>query len=139
MTKSDVAETTWLDATAQADLVRRGEVSPTDLTEAAVIRIEAINPRLDAVLRTRFDTARNEPDGDPPDGPFRSVPTLLEDIGTSVAGEPPAFGLGPLQDMRRPARLRWRTPTTWVGPPASRRGECRVVELEATRVRVSQD
>ena len=46
---------TWLDATAQADLVRRGEVSPQELVEAAIARIEAVNPRLDAVIRTRFD------------------------------------------------------------------------------------
>jgi amidase len=53
-----VAETTWLDATAQADLVRRGEVSPKELAEAAIAAIEAVNPRLDAVIRTQFDAAR---------------------------------------------------------------------------------
>src|ERR1700720_2898501 len=58
-----MAETTWLDATAQADLVRRGEVSSKELTEAAIARIEAANPRLDAVIRARFDAARQEADG----------------------------------------------------------------------------
>ena len=58
------AETTWLDATAQADRVRRGEVSPKELAEAAIARIEAVNPRLDAVIRTRFEAARLEADGD---------------------------------------------------------------------------
>src|SRR5262249_15898312 len=53
----DVDEATWLDATAQADLVRRGEVSPKELAEAAIARIEAVNPKLDAVIRTRFDAA----------------------------------------------------------------------------------
>ena len=47
-----MAQTTWLDATAQADLVRRGEVSPKGLAEAAIARIEAVNPRLDALIRT---------------------------------------------------------------------------------------
>src|SRR6266516_479968 len=37
----DMPEMTWLDATAQADLVRRGEVSPKELAEAAIARIEA--------------------------------------------------------------------------------------------------
>ena len=37
---------TWLDATAQADLVRRGEASPRELVEAAIARIEAVNPKL---------------------------------------------------------------------------------------------
>ena len=76
-----VGETTWLDATAQADLVRRGEVSPAELVEAAIARIEAVNPRLDAVIRTRFEAARLEAAGDLPDGPFRGVPILFKDLG----------------------------------------------------------
>lgn len=55
---TDVIDTTWLDATAQADLVRRGELTPKDLVDAAIARIETVNPQLDAVLRTRFDQAR---------------------------------------------------------------------------------
>jgi amidase len=101
-TVRDVDETTWLDATAQADLVRRGEVSPRELTEAAITRIEAVNPKLDAVIRTRFDAARLEADGDLPDGPFRGVPILFKDLGCTVAGEPTAFGLGPLRDLPFP-------------------------------------
>jgi len=93
---------TWLDATAQADLVRRGEVSPKELAEAAIARIEAVNPQLNAVIRTRFDAARLEADGDLPDGPFRGVPILFKDLSCMVAGEPTAFGLGPLRDMAFP-------------------------------------
>jgi len=77
----EVMETTWLDATAQAGLVRRGEVSPRDLVEAAIARIEALNPELDAVIRTRFDRAREEAAGVLPDGPFRGVPILFKDLG----------------------------------------------------------
>jgi amidase len=97
-----VEETTWLDATAQADLVRRGEVSPGELAEAAIARIEAVNPKLDAVIRTRFDAARLEAAGGLPDGPFRGVPILLKDLGCLVAGEPTAFGLGALRDLAFP-------------------------------------
>jgi amidase len=97
-----VDETTWLDATAQADLVRRGEVSPRELTEAAIARIEAVNPKLDAVIRTRFEAARLEADGNLPDGPFRGVPILFKDLGCTVAGEQTAFGLGPLRDVVLP-------------------------------------
>jgi amidase len=97
-----MTETTWLDATAQADLVRRGEVSPKELTEAAIARIEAVNPRLDAVIRTRFDAARQEADGDLPDGPFRGVPILFKDLGCTVTGEPAAFGVGPMKDLAWP-------------------------------------
>ena len=98
-----MAETTWLDATAQADLVRRGEVSPKELAEAAIARIEAVNPRLDAVIRTRFEAARLEADGDLPDSPFRGVPILYKDVACMVAGQPTAFGLGPLREMAWPA------------------------------------
>jgi amidase len=93
---------TWLDATEQADLVRRGEVSPRELTEAAIARIEAVNPKLDAVIRTRFDAALAEAGGDLPDGPFRGVPILFKDLGCVVAGEPTAFGLGPLREAAMP-------------------------------------
>jgi amidase len=97
-----VSEATWLDATAQAELARRGELGPKDLVEAAIARIEAVNPQLDAVIRTRFDRARAEAAGELPDGPFRGVPILFKDLGCLVAGEVTAFGLGPLRDMAWP-------------------------------------
>jgi amidase len=97
-----VIETTWLDATAQADLVRRGELDASGLVEAAIARIEAVNPHLDAVIRTRFDRARLEAASDLPDGPFRGVPILFKDLGCLVAGEVTAFGLGPLCDLAWP-------------------------------------
>src|SRR5262249_33533205 len=97
-----MGEAMWLDATAQAELVRRGEVSPRELVEAAIARIEAVNPKLDAVIRTRFDAARREAEGDLPDGPFRGVPILFTGLGCMVAGEPMAFGLGPLRDLAFP-------------------------------------
>src|SRR4051812_30112544 len=88
----DVTETTWLDATGQAELVRRGEVSPAELVEAAIARIEKVNPQLDAVLRDRFDEARADATGQLPDGPFRGVPMLLKDIGCHVAGDETRYG-----------------------------------------------
>jgi amidase len=97
-----VTDATWLDATAQAELVRRGEVSPKELVEAAIARIEAVNPRLDAVIRTRFDRARAEAAAQLPDGPFRGVPILLKDLGCLAAGEVTAFGLGPLRNVAWP-------------------------------------
>jgi amidase len=102
MTEADMTDMTWLDATGQADLVRRGEVSPAELVEAAIARIEAVNPRLDAVIRTTFDRAREQAAGDLPDGPFRGVPILLKDLGCLVTGEQTAFGLAPLRDIAWP-------------------------------------
>src|SRR5579859_6704630 len=97
-----MSEAAWLDATAQADLVRRGEVSPRELAEAAIARIEEFNPKLDAVIRTRFDAARREADGALPNGPFRGVPILLKDLGCVIAGEVTAYGLGPLRELTWP-------------------------------------
>ena len=95
-------DTTWLDATAQADLVRRGEVSPAELVAAAIDRIERVNPVLDAVVRTRFDLARAEAAVGGPDAPFRGVPILFKDLGCVVAGEATSFGIGPLRDVAWP-------------------------------------
>ena len=39
-----------LDATAQAELVRAGEVSAEELVEAAIRRAEAVDPRINAVV-----------------------------------------------------------------------------------------
>ncbi|SFT98498.1 amidase [Geodermatophilus amargosae] len=99
-----MTEPTELDATAQADLVRRGEASPAELVDAAIARIEAADAQLSAVIRDRFDAARAEAAGTLPDGPFRGVPLLLKDMGAHMAGEETAYGLGPLQQ----AGIRWR-------------------------------
>src|SRR4051812_2398587 len=98
---------TWLDATAQADLVRSGEATPRELVDAAIARIEAVNPQLDAVIRTRFDQARREADTAPPPdsdnpAPFRGVPILFKDLGCHVAGEPTAHGVGAMAEVPRP-------------------------------------
>ncbi len=97
-----MTQTTWLDATAQADLVRRGEVTPAELVEAAIARIEQIDPHLDAVVHDRFDGARADAAGDLPDGPFRGVPMLLKDIGCHLAGDETRYGTTFLAGVRWP-------------------------------------
>jgi amidase len=78
----------WLDATAQAELVRTKEVSPAELVGDAITRVEKLNPRLNAVIHELFDRARDEAAGPLPDGPFRGVPFLLKDLGAELAGTP---------------------------------------------------
>lgn len=84
-------ETRWMDATAQARLVAAGEVTPAELLEAAIDRIERLDPALNAVVMRWFDHARSVAAGQAgatlPDGPFRGVPFLLKDLYTSVAGQ----------------------------------------------------
>jgi len=89
----------WLDATAQADLVRRGELTPTELVDAAIARIEARNPGLNAVITPLFDSARAVAAGPLPDGPFRGVPFLLKDAVAHSAGDPYHCGMRVLKDV----------------------------------------
>jgi amidase len=77
-----------LDATAQAALVRDGEASPLELVDAAIERIEKVNPEINAVIHERFEAARREAAGELPDGPFRGVPFVLKDLGIAMAGDP---------------------------------------------------
>ncbi|MCU1358377.1 MAG: amidase, Asp-tRNAAsn/Glu-tRNAGln amidotransferase subunit [Acidimicrobiales bacterium] len=79
-----------LDATAQADLVRSGEVAPSELVEAAIARAEAVNGQLNAIIHPRFDEARAEAAAlDPASGgPFVGVPFVLKDLDGTAAGQP---------------------------------------------------
>ena len=77
-----------LDATALAALVARGEVTPLELLEAAVERVEARNPRLNAVVHRFDDDARRRAAGIIPAGPFRGVPLLLKDLVAFAEGQP---------------------------------------------------
>jgi amidase len=86
-------DTAWLDATAQAELVRTKKVSPSELVGAAINRIDQLNPELNAVIHELFERARGEASGALPDGPFRGVPFLLKDLGAELAGTPFNEGL----------------------------------------------
>jgi amidase len=74
-----------LDAVGQAELVRRGEVSPVELVKWAIERIEQLNPTLNAVVTPMFDQALAEAAAGP-SGPFAGVPYLLKDLATEAAG-----------------------------------------------------
>jgi amidase len=92
-------ELATMDATAQAELVRSGEVSPAELVDAAIDRIEALNGELNAVIHPLFDRARAEAEGEVPEGPFRGVPMVHKDLGAHFAGEPYHEGIKHLRDL----------------------------------------
>src|SRR5690606_31467139 len=87
-----VDELLSLDAVGQAEAVRNGEVSPRELAEAAIARIEALDVELNAVIYRRFERALAEVDDIPVDAPFRGVPILLKDIGWESVGDPCSAG-----------------------------------------------
>lgn len=101
--RSDPTDLSDLDATASARAVREGRVSPRELVDAAIARLEQVDPQLHVLVRERFAAAREEAAGDLPDGPFRGVPLLLKDIGALEAGEVTANGTSFLRDVRWPA------------------------------------
>ena len=86
-------DTRWLDATAQADLVSTGDVSPIELVEAAIERVERYDSKLNALTYRWFDAARQlATSSDLPEGPFRGVPYLLKDLYAAEAGKPLSNG-----------------------------------------------
>src|SRR5881409_3063501 len=93
-------ELALLDATAQAELVRQRHVSPRELVDAAIARIERLNPKLNAVIIQRFEKARAEAAApDLPAGPFRGVPFLLKDLVCHSAGDPYHAGMRLLREL----------------------------------------
>ena len=89
----------FLDATAQAELVRRKEVKAIELVEAAIERIERVNPALNAVITPMYDEARTAATADLPDGPFAGVPFLLKDLLAEYAGVRLTAGSAFLRDF----------------------------------------
>src|ERR1700744_3346955 len=71
----------------QDALVKNVEGTPLGLLDAAIERIERIDPALNAVVMRWFDHARDTARSDLPAGPFRGVPFLLKDLYTTYAGQ----------------------------------------------------
>jgi len=80
------------DGLGLAALVAKGEVTPAELVEAAIERIERHNPALNAVVYKGYDDARAAAKGPLPDGPFKGVPFLIKDLAMPVAGWPRTSG-----------------------------------------------
>lgn len=75
------------DSLGLAELVRKRQVSPGELLEAAVARAEALNPRFNFMAQRHYDRARRAVVDGLTDGPFKGVPWLLKDLNTYIAGE----------------------------------------------------
>jgi amidase len=80
------------DALGLAELVRRKELVPIELVEAAIERIEQRNPAVNAVIHPMFDEARRAATASRGEGVFAGVPFLLKDLLAAYAGAPLADG-----------------------------------------------
>ena len=94
------------DALGLADLIRRGETTPAELLAVAQARCDAVQPRLNALVRrlderararsdrfsSRFLSGTAGGDGDPACAPFAGVPFLVKDLFQEIAGEPNGCG-----------------------------------------------
>ena len=73
------------DATGQAELIRRGEVTASEMVEAAIASIEELNPIVNAVVTPMFEQAVTQAKAGPT-GPFGGVPYLVKDLILEIAG-----------------------------------------------------
>src|SRR5213594_4307260 len=85
---SGFAEYERYDASGLAELVRRRQVSPRELLEAAIERVESGNGAVNAVTMRLDDYGRRAIAAGVPDGPFTGVPFLMKDLTASIAGVP---------------------------------------------------
>lgn len=75
------------DSVGLAQLVRKRQVSPSELLDAAIARTEALNPRFNFIAQRHYDYARKAIAAGLRRGPFTGVPWLLKDLNTYIAGE----------------------------------------------------
>ena len=69
-----------LDTVAQAALVKKGDVTPLELAQAAINRIKRLNEKLNAVITPIFEPALEQARNGLPSGPFTGVPYLFKDL-----------------------------------------------------------
>lgn len=95
-------QTRWMDAIDQAALVASGDVKAGELVEAAIERIEELDPALGAVNLRYFDQARASA-AEARTGPLAGVPFLMKDLFTDVAGQICTSANVALKAQARPA------------------------------------
>ncbi len=87
------------DAVGLAALIESGEVTAAELIEAAIDRVEAINPTINAVIVKHYERARRRASSGTLPGPFFGVPFLTKDLA-NVAGDVVSYGSVFFRDYR---------------------------------------
>jgi len=89
------------DATEVAARIRRGEISTSEVAQAAVTRARKIDPQLEAIAFEGFEQGLEQARA-PRRGVFSGVPTFIKD-NVDVAGLPTGHGSAAVQRVRAPA------------------------------------
>lgn len=76
------------DATGLAGLVRKGELSAIELTDAAIARAEATRPEINATAEPLYDAARARAKAMDRALPLAGVPFAIKDLGIAIKGVP---------------------------------------------------
>ena len=88
------------DAIALAEIIKRGEASSLEVTEAAIGLVEQLNPTLNAVVMTNYDNARRYAQAELPDTPLSGVPFLLKDVNQFSHDMPTTFSCQFFEDAK---------------------------------------
>ncbi|GAB3540497.1 amidase [Spirosoma fluminis] len=80
------------DATALAELVSSGDVTPAELLATAIARAEAVNPEINAIVTPLYEQGIAMTKQLPKSGTFCGVPFLLKDLELEWAGTPMKSG-----------------------------------------------
>ncbi|MBF0993773.1 MAG: amidase, partial [Granulicatella sp.] len=81
------------DATSMAQAVRNKQVSPLELVLETIEKAEWLNPRLNAIVSTRYEEAIEEAKKfQVKNQPFAGVPLFLKDLGQEKEGTPCTYG-----------------------------------------------
>lgn len=88
-----------LDGLGLADLMRAKQISPIEVINAALSRISARNPALNAVVRVLDATARESAAHVNSHGAFAGVPMVIKDLQATIAGVPTSHGTRPLKNV----------------------------------------
>jgi aspartyl-tRNA(Asn)/glutamyl-tRNA(Gln) amidotransferase subunit A len=89
------------DATGLAALVASRDVTPSELLAAAWAKIEAAEPKLNAISQ-KFHTRAQAQIAQGPTGPFAGVPFLLKDLDMDYAGQTLTMGSRAAQNYVAP-------------------------------------
>ena len=84
------------DAVGLSELIRKGEITPAELLETTIKRIEKLNPKLNAIIHKLYDQARTAAANlssdikgtKTKDSAFGGIPFLLKDLIAECKGTP---------------------------------------------------